>query len=124
MLALAAARADVVSLAKPASAPREEFTQTARELRELAGARADDIELAMNLFAAGTTELPAWSKQATGMDPDEFEKSGTLMLLRGTPQEMADELQRRRDEFGASYITINTDYLDELAPVVELLDGK
>ncbi|WP_202806684.1 hypothetical protein [Kribbella catacumbae] len=78
----------------------------------------------MNLFAAGTTELPPWTKQATGMSVEEFEASGTLMLLRGTPQEMADELQRRRDEFGASYITINATYLDDLAPVVELLDGR
>lgn len=123
-LALAAARADIVSLAKPAMAPREEIAQLAKELRELAGPRADDIELAMNLFAAGTTELPPWTKQATGATPEEFENSGTLMLLRGTPQEMADELQRRRDEFGASYITINATYLDELAPVVELLNGK
>ncbi|GAA3579738.1 LLM class flavin-dependent oxidoreductase [Kribbella ginsengisoli] len=123
-LALAAARADIVSLAKPATAPREEMLQLTHELRELAGERADQIELAMNLFAAGTTELPAWSKKATGLDPADLEKSDSLMLLRGTPQEMADELQRRRDEFGASYITINTDYLDELAPVVEMLNGK
>ena len=123
-LALAAARADIVSLAKPATAPREEISQLAQELRELAGPRADDIELAMNLFAAGTTELPAWSKQATGLTPEEFEASDSLMLLRGTPQEMADELQRRRDDFGASYITINSAYLDELAPVVELLKGR
>ncbi|GAA0941095.1 LLM class flavin-dependent oxidoreductase [Kribbella koreensis] len=123
-LALAAARADIVSLAKPATAPREEMLQLTQELRELAGERADQIELAMNLFAAGTTELPAWSKKATGLDPADLEKSDSLMLLRGTPQEMADELQRRRDEFGASYITINTDYLDELAPVVEMLNGK
>jgi probable F420-dependent oxidoreductase len=124
MLALAAARADIVSLAKPATAPRQEFAQTALELRELAGPRADDIELAMNLFAAGTSELPAWSKRATGLDPADLEKSDSLMLLRGTPQQMADELQRRRDEFGASYITVNTDYLDDLAPVVELLAGN
>jgi hypothetical protein len=46
------------------------------------------------------------------------------MLLRGTPQEMADELQRRRDEFGASYVTVNATYLEDLAPVVELLTGR
>lgn len=123
-LALAAARADIVSLAKPALTTREEFRQLTQELRELAGSRADDIELAMNLFAAGTAELPPWTRQATGATPDELEKSGTLMLLRGSPWEMADELQRRRDEFGASYITVNATYLDDLAPVVELLDGR
>lgn len=123
-LALAAARADIVSLAKPAMAPREEFLQVARELRELAGARADDIELAMNLFAAGTRELPPWTKQAAGVTPEELEASDSLMLLRGTPQEMADELQRRRDEFGASYISVNATYLEDIAPVIELLAGR
>ena len=46
------------------------------------------------------------------------------MMLRGTPQEMADELQRRRDEFGTSYISVNSTYLEDLAPVVEMLTGK
>ncbi|QNE20577.1 LLM class flavin-dependent oxidoreductase [Kribbella qitaiheensis] len=123
-LAMAAERADIVSLAKPAMTPREEVATLARELRELAGSRADDIELAMNLFAAGTGELPPWTKQAAGVDAAALAASDSLMLLPGTPQEMADELQRRRDEFGASDISVNAPYLDELAPVVELLAGK
>ncbi|MGW7685605.1 LLM class flavin-dependent oxidoreductase [Kribbella sp. NPDC054772] len=123
-LALAAARADIVSLAKDALTPRAEIAQLTKDLRELAGARADDIELAMNLFAAGTRKLPPWTKRAAGVDPQELEASDSLMLLRGTPQEMADELQRRRDEFGASYISVNAMYLEDLAPVVELLKGK
>jgi len=124
MLALAAARADIVSLAKSALTPREELMRLARELGDLAGPRADDIELAMNLFAAGTKELPPWTKQAAGVDAATLEASGSLMLLRGTPQEMADELQRRRDEFGASYISVNAIYLEDLAPVIEQLAGR
>jgi alkanesulfonate monooxygenase SsuD/methylene tetrahydromethanopterin reductase-like flavin-dependent oxidoreductase (luciferase family) len=123
-LALAAERADIVSIAKPATAPREEVATLARELRELAGSRADDIELAMNLFAAGNGELPVWTKQATGIDAEELAKSDSLMLLPGTPQEMADELLRRRDDFGATYISVNATYLEELAPVIELLADK
>jgi alkanesulfonate monooxygenase SsuD/methylene tetrahydromethanopterin reductase-like flavin-dependent oxidoreductase (luciferase family) len=123
-LALAAERADIVSLAKPALTPREEVVQLSRELRELAGPRADDIELAMNLFAAGNGELPPWTKQAAGVDAATLDASDSLMLLRGTPQEMVDELLRRRDEFGASYISVNSTYLDELAPVVEKLAGQ
>ncbi|MFF0271521.1 LLM class flavin-dependent oxidoreductase [Kribbella sp. NPDC004536] len=123
-LALAAARADIVSLAKDAMTPRAEVVQLVRDLRELAGSRADEIELAMNLFAAGTRELPPWTKQAAGVDPEVLEASDSLMMLRGTPTEMADELQRRRDEFGASYISVNSTYLEDLAPVVELLNGK
>jgi alkanesulfonate monooxygenase SsuD/methylene tetrahydromethanopterin reductase-like flavin-dependent oxidoreductase (luciferase family) len=123
-LALAAERADIVSIAKPALTPREEVVALARELRDLAGPRADDIELAMNLFAVGDGELPPWTKQAAGVDAETLAKSDSLMLLPGTPQQMADELQRRRDEFGASYISVNATYLEELAPVITVLAGK
>jgi probable F420-dependent oxidoreductase len=123
-LALAAARADIVSIAKDAMAPRAEILRLVRDLRELAGPRADAIELAMNLFAAGTRELPPWTKQAAGVSPEELEASDSLMLLRGTPQQMVDELQRRRDEFGTTYITVNSTYMDDLAPVVDKLTGS
>jgi hypothetical protein len=33
-------------------------------------------------------------------------------------------LERRRDAFGTSYISVNSTYLEDLAPVVELLNGK
>lgn len=120
-LALAAARADVVSIAKDAMTPRSEILRLVTDLRELAGPRADDIELAMNLFAAGTRELPPWTKQASGVTPEELEASDSLMMLRGTPQQMVDELERRRDSFGTTYITVNSTYLDDLAPVVQKL---
>jgi alkanesulfonate monooxygenase SsuD/methylene tetrahydromethanopterin reductase-like flavin-dependent oxidoreductase (luciferase family) len=123
-LALAAARADIVSIAKDAMTPREEIQRLVQDLRELAGPRADDIELAMNLFAAGTRELPPWTKQAAGVSPEELEASDSLMMLRGTPQQMVDELQRRRDTFGTTYITVNSTYLDDLAPVVQKLAGS
>ncbi len=37
---------------------------------------------------------------------------------------MADELQRRRDEFGTTYISVNSAYLEDLAPVVDMLNGR
>ncbi|MFI5736725.1 LLM class flavin-dependent oxidoreductase [Kribbella sp. NPDC051587] len=123
-LALAAERADIVSLAKDATTPREEVAALAAELRTLAGARADDIELAMNLLAAGTRPLPPWTKRAAGVDAETLESMDSLMLLRGTPQEMADELQRRRDTIGATYISVNAGYLEDLAPVIDLLADK
>ncbi len=46
------------------------------------------------------------------------------MLLRGTPREMADELLRRRDTIGATYISVNAGYLEDLAPVIELLADR
>ncbi|TDO34365.1 alkanesulfonate monooxygenase SsuD/methylene tetrahydromethanopterin reductase-like flavin-dependent oxidoreductase (luciferase family) [Kribbella sp. VKM Ac-2527] len=123
-LALAAARADIVTLAAGPMSPPVEVFRMARELRALAGPRAAEIELAMNLFAAGDGDLPPWTRQATGVDPDQLRKTDSLMLLPGSPQEMADELLRRRDTLGTSYISINATYLDVLAPVVELLAGR
>ncbi|WP_432945244.1 LLM class flavin-dependent oxidoreductase [Kribbella sp. CA-253562] len=123
-LALAAERADVVSIAKGAMTPITEVVQLAKELRTMAGDRADDIELALNLFAAGDGDLPPWTKRATGVDPEELRATDSLMLLPGGPRQMADELLHRRDVLGTSYISVNAGYLEELAPVVELLAGK
>jgi hypothetical protein len=45
-------------------------------------------------------------------------------MLRGSTQEMADELQRGRDTFGVSYISVNAAFFEQLASVVELLSGR
>jgi len=37
---------------------------------------------------------------------------------------MVDELQRRRESLGASYVTVNVDYCEALTPVVERLNGR
>jgi hypothetical protein len=37
---------------------------------------------------------------------------------------MADELQRRRDEYGLSYVSVNGSFLELFAPVVERLAGR
>jgi hypothetical protein len=36
---------------------------------------------------------------------------------------MADELQRRRDAFGTSYVAVNAVFIEQFAPVIELLAG-
>ena len=48
----------------------------------------------------------------------------SLQILRGTPRQMADELQRRRDTVGTSYVSANAAFAEQLAPVVELLAGR
>ncbi len=45
-------------------------------------------------------------------------------MLRGNTQQMVDELQRRRDAFGVSYLSVNAAFLEHLAPVVERLTGR
>jgi hypothetical protein len=48
----------------------------------------------------------------------------SMVLLRGSVQEMADELQRRRDDFGVSYVSTSAGFSEQLAPVVEKLNGR
>ncbi|MCK2217848.1 LLM class flavin-dependent oxidoreductase [Actinomadura sp. ATCC 31491] len=113
LLRLAAAKAATIALGVPPHFTEEQVAARLDELYELAGDRFHGLELAMNLVSAGG-EPPAWlgplGPDATG-------------LLRGTPAEMADTLRRRRDRLGVSYVSVNAQYLEAFAPVVELLAG-
>ncbi|HKC29129.1 MAG TPA: LLM class flavin-dependent oxidoreductase [Jatrophihabitans sp.] len=120
---LAAEQADIVSLAVGALAGRDEVARLTADIRARAGARAGDIEFATNLFAVGD-ELPAGAERALGASAAELTASDSLALLRGTTQDMVDELQRRREEFGFSYVLAGQDAMEQLAPVVELLTGR
>jgi probable F420-dependent oxidoreductase len=122
-IALAAQTADVVTLAADARATRDHVAAMAAQLREAAGERAEGIELAMNVFVVGD-EVPEWTRGFLGATAEELIAADSLTMLRGSTTAMADELQRRRDAFGTSYISVNAAFLEQFAPMVELLDGK
>jgi alkanesulfonate monooxygenase SsuD/methylene tetrahydromethanopterin reductase-like flavin-dependent oxidoreductase (luciferase family) len=120
-LALAAAEADVVTLATPPETARDEVRAMADRLRDLAGPRAADLELAMNVFVVGD-EVPPWM---AGFVSDPAALQGdTLAFLRGSPQEMADELRRRCDTLGVTYFAVGEAFADRFAPVIDLLAGE
>jgi len=120
--ALAAEKADIVSIAAAPLTPRHAVAEAVAEVRTHAGARAGDIEFAMNLFAVGD-DVPSYAKQATGADPAELIAADSLVLLRGDTAAMIDELHRRREQIGVSYIVVNAAAMEQLAPVVEVLTG-
>ena len=120
--ALAAEKADIVSIAADPLAPREDVAGAVADVRAEAGTRAADIEFAMNLFAVGD-EIPPHAKQATGADPAELIAADSLALLRGDTAAMIDELRRRRDQIGTSYILVNAQFMTQFAPAVEVLTG-
>jgi alkanesulfonate monooxygenase SsuD/methylene tetrahydromethanopterin reductase-like flavin-dependent oxidoreductase (luciferase family) len=121
--ALAATVADIVALAAGPFATREEVAATAIDLREQAGDRPTTSSWAMNLFVVGEQVPPAMAI-ILGADPADPADPGELAMLRGGVGEMVDELQRRRDVFGVSYISVNAAFLEQFAPVVERLDGR
>lgn len=120
---LAARTADIVTPATGALTPREEVAALVADVRDRAGDRADELEFAMNLFAVGD-ELPLWTERFVGADADTLIARESLTILRGGVAEMADELRRRRDRIGISYVLVNVDFCEQLAPVVEQLTGE
>jgi len=121
--AVAAAKADIVTLGVGPLATRDEYRALADEVRTLAADRADDLEFASPVFVVGD-EAPPWTLRFTGADMATLTAHDSLLILRGTPRQMADELLRRRDDVGISYSSVNAEFLEEFAPVIELLDGR
>jgi alkanesulfonate monooxygenase SsuD/methylene tetrahydromethanopterin reductase-like flavin-dependent oxidoreductase (luciferase family) len=122
-VALAAAKADIVTLAVGALGTRADMARLAGQLKDAAGARASSIELLLNVFVIGD-QVPPWMQQFLGADAATLIAHDSLMMLRGSPQQMAEELQRRRDAFGTSYVAVNAAFLEPFAPVIELLSGR
>jgi len=121
--AVAAAKADIVTLGVGPLASRDEYRALADEVRALVAGRADDLEFASPVFVVGD-EAPPGALQFMGTDMAALTARDSLLILRGTPRQMADELLRRRDDLGISYSSVNAAFLNEFAPVIELLDGR
>lgn len=121
--ALAAAKADRVALAAGPLASREDLARLVTEVREQAGDRGDQIEFAWPIFVIGD-EAPPWVQGFLQADAKTLIERDSLSILHGTPQEMADELRRRRATLGFSCFTVNGAFIEEFAPVVELLSGR
>jgi alkanesulfonate monooxygenase SsuD/methylene tetrahydromethanopterin reductase-like flavin-dependent oxidoreductase (luciferase family) len=120
--AVAAAKADIVTLAHGPLAGRDEVAQLVADVRAVAGDRTESIEFASPIFVVGDA-APAWALRFLQTDMATLIDRDSLMILRGSPREMADELQRRRDILGISYFSVNAGFIDQFAPVVELLAG-
>jgi alkanesulfonate monooxygenase SsuD/methylene tetrahydromethanopterin reductase-like flavin-dependent oxidoreductase (luciferase family) len=121
--ALAAAKADIVTFATGPLVSRDSVAAMAAEVRQQAGDRAGQIEFMMPVFVVGD-EVPPAMARFLQTDIATMIEHDSLQLLRGTPRQMADELERRRDALGVSYVSVNAAYCDAFAPVVDLLAGR
>ena len=121
--ALAAAKADIVTLAAGPLADRDEIARTVAGVRAAAGSRGKDLEFAAPIFVVGDT-APPWVSRFLGADMATLIARDSLSVLRGTTAQMADELRRRRDALGISYFSVNAAFIEPFAPVAELLAGR
>ena len=94
-------------------------------VKEAAGERFDDIELNSLIgFVMVTDDASALADAmapAFGIDP--ADALHVPLALIGTLEEMAEELEWRREEYGISYFSIESDAWETLAPVVSKLAG-
>ncbi|WAL66364.1 LLM class flavin-dependent oxidoreductase [Amycolatopsis cynarae] len=121
-LEVAARTADILALAWLPGTTEPEAKAVVDHFRRVCD-RLDEIELSLNIMAVGDGPAP-WLERFAGVTAEELVRRGAVTVLPGTHQEQADTLLRRRDEYGTSYITVNGSFVDEFAPVIELLKGR
>ncbi len=94
-------------------------------VKEAAGARFDEIELNTLIGFVMVTDdrqsVVDAMAPALGIDPTDA--LHIPLALIGTLEQMAEELEWRREEYGISYFSVESDAWEALAPVVARLAG-
>ena len=114
--ALAAELADTVTFASTPEEPRAELMRLAAEFR------GRDVELALHVPVVGDAVAPFMA--GPGIDPAALRAADSLLVLPGDPAAAVEELQRRREEGGFSYVVVGANAVDAFAPVVAKLAGR
>ena len=137
VLRLAGREADIVSLnfnnragvIGPDGVQMSTEEETRRKvgwIREGAGERFDDLEIEIGAYFTVVADDPApvlaGFAQMFGLSEAEVAKHPHALI--GGVEAICDELQRRRELFGISYVTVGADTMQAFAPVVERLAGK
>lgn len=136
VLKLAAREADIVSFNFDNSSgkigpdvPTSGADAVARKVawvREGAGDRFDQLELEIAAYFTFVTDKGAQVAEGMG---SRFGMSGEQMLshphgLFGTVDAICDELERRREQFGISYVTVGDSVAEAFGPVIARLAGR
>jgi hypothetical protein len=108
----------------------EETIKKRRWIEEAAGDRFDDIELEIGAYLTIVTDHQQSTVESVagmmGLDPESLLASPHTLI--GSVDYICDELQRRRETYGISYITVLDDgennMVEQFAPVVALLAGN
>jgi len=114
--ALAADLADAVTFATMPGDSRADIMRLATEFRELR-----DLELAQHVAVVGDAVSPFMAPPDT--DTAALHAADSLLVLPSDPKAATEEILRRREEGGFSYIVIGANAADTLAPVVAELTG-
>ena len=137
ILRLAGRAADIVSLnfnnrsgmIGPDGVQLSTEAETAKKvgwIKEGASDRFDDLEIEIGAYFTFVMDDPSpvlgQFAQMFGMSEEDMAKHPHALF--GSVNAICDELERRRELHGISYITVGGDNMDAFAPVVERLTGK
>lgn len=136
VLEVAGRRADIVNLnpalaagvidhrAGPSATP-EATERKIGWIRDAAGDRFADIELGTRIHLAIVTDdrRGTFDALAGGFGMTAEQAAGSPHALCGTLDEMAEDLEARRDRYGISTIGLSASSLDDLAPLITRLAG-
>jgi probable F420-dependent oxidoreductase len=137
VLELAAREADVVSLnfdnrsgvigpAGLRSATAERTAEKVGWVREASGPRHASIELEIGAYFTFVTDRPEpiveGMAKSFGVPAEEMRRHPHALF--GDASEIAEELERRRESYGISYVTVADAALEAFAPVVARLAGR
>jgi probable F420-dependent oxidoreductase len=136
LLTLAAREADIIgingTLAAGVVGPEAVATMTREAVearigivREAAAGRSDEIELNIRVFLVNVTDDRAGVLAGiAGMfGVDESMVAASPFALIGSTAMMTEEVLRRREELGFSYLIVGGDDIEPFAPVVAALAG-
>jgi probable F420-dependent oxidoreductase len=136
VLSIAARQADIIgingTLSAGAVGPDAVATMTAAAVDQkveivhaAAGARLDHLEFNVRAFLVRVTEdRDAAVEQIAGfvqVDPSMVLESPFVLI--GTPAQIVEDLLRRRQRWGFSYVVVGADDVESFAPVVAELAG-
>ncbi len=136
VLSIAAREADIVGIVPIARASMvwhdqsdatEEVAQRKVSwVQEVAGERFPQIELQSTVFAIVVTDhrMAVAEQMGSQFGLSAHEMLSTMNFLIGTVDQMCEDLIRRREMLGISYISIQGSHVNDFAPVVERLAGS
>jgi alkanesulfonate monooxygenase SsuD/methylene tetrahydromethanopterin reductase-like flavin-dependent oxidoreductase (luciferase family) len=114
--ALAVDLADTVTFVAMPGDSRAEIMHLAADLRAIR-----DVELALHVPVVGDAVSAFMAPPDT--DPAALRAADSLSVLPGDPTAAIEEVLRRREEGGFSYVVVGANAADALAPVVAELTG-
>ena len=134
VLSLAAREANIVGLLVRSSGGKLDITdcstaatnQRIQWIREAAGERFDSLELNTLVFNVIVTDHRQQAADQLGRERGlaaEHVLDSTHFLV-GTIEQISEDIQRWREQFGISYITVFPYNMDDFAPVVTRLAGR